>query len=448
MACVLLISPVPAVAAQSPRLDEGTAQQGASSLSPHGPLLEIPSLETIEPPELPSNVDLDVELQRLLIAGRDATLDRRYDDALELYRHAEYTHPGSAVGPLGRMLVYQAQMLENYDLANAGSYEEARRVARKRLRAASEQPGNESWEALLRGALRGMDGLHAMRQRHYVAAVREGLAAVRHLRKSRHASDLANHPPLHDVDLGLGGYDYFRSVVSRQAPWVPFMPDRREEGIAQIERAHRHGEFMRPLAQLALIFTFIDEGRADESILLAHQLLERYPENVLVRIQLGRALVREGQLAQAVDQYQRALASHPDNRIARYYLASALVRLRELDRAESVLTAFLEHAPTDETRGWAVELQGDIAWHRGNTDESGSPVARSAPARPARPDRQAKAEASQAGAEALSRGAPDQRLTGPTPPPRRERATLPSDPNNQVPRAVRQVDMSANTPVE
>ncbi len=323
-------------------------------------------LADIELRALPETIAVAEDLQRLLIAGRDAVLDRRYADAAWYFDHAEHNHHASPVGPLGHMLIAQAQMLENYDMASEDEYRLARNQAQKRLQNALDAPGNEAWDHLLAGAFHGMEGLHAMRKNQYIASVRRGLGAVRHLRRSRRAGDR-----LHDVDLGLGGYDYFRSVVSRQAPWVPFVPDRREEGLALIEHARREGEFMRPIAQLALVFTLIDENRSEQSIALARAFLERYPNNVVARIQLGRALSRRRHFEEAIQEFEHVLELHPENRIVGYYLGHTLVHgTNDLSRAEAILQGFLKQAPDDHARGWGIELLGDIRRREGMTDEA------------------------------------------------------------------------------
>ena len=47
--------------------------------------------------------------------GMELIYQRRYLEALQLFEVAGVEFPDSAIGPLGRSLVYQSMMVENYD---------------------------------------------------------------------------------------------------------------------------------------------------------------------------------------------------------------------------------------------------------------------------------------------------------------------------------------------
>lgn len=314
------------------------------------------------PAPLPEGVEVPAELQLQLVAGRDAILNRQYDDAIEIFTQTQDEFPESPVGPVGLMLVYESIMLENFDVSREKEFNEAVERAEKRVDKTLDDDENTAWDQLISGAYHGIKGLHDMRIKKYMGALSSGWDALRSLKASEEETD-----ELRDIDLGLGAYDYFRSVIKKQAPWVPFFPDRRNEGIARMQRTAEEGEFTRPVAQLALVFTLIDEHRYNDSIELAKDLVEQYPGNVIVRIQLGRAYSRSGHYSRAIREFEKARELHPDNRIINYYLGANRVYLgRDFDIAEKELNEFLKNPPNDEWKGWGYERMGDLYRKRGD----------------------------------------------------------------------------------
>ena len=195
-----------------------------------------------------------------------------------------------------------------------------------------------------------------MRQKKYLKAVDDGwtaLTAIKWLKK--------HEPMLADADVGVGAYDYWRSVITKNVSWIPFFPDKRKEGIAAMENGMVDAQYTRPVAQLVLIFVYIDERRYDDAITFAQDLADRYPQNTLARVQLGRALSRKHRYSESIAVFEEVVRLQPDNKVADYYLgANYLYQGKDLDKAEAHLRKFIEHAPGRDWRGWAYERLGDL----------------------------------------------------------------------------------------
>lgn len=313
-------------------------------------------LPEVIPASMPDGVDVPDQLQIYLRDGRDAILNRHYEEAEEIFTNASEEFPKSPVGPMGLMVLHQSVMLENFDFSREEEFMRAGKIAKKRVDATLEERGNDAWDYLIAGAYHGVMGVHELRRHKYVGSLGSGWDAIRSLKASE-----AETEELRDIDLGLGAYDYFRSVIKRQAPWVPFFPDRRAQGIARMVRTRNEGEFTRPIAQIALIFTFIDERRNREAIDECKDLLDRYPDNIIARVALGRAYSRSGKYKKAIAEFEEVKRRHPDNRVVHYYLGSnRLYQGKDLDQAEADLIQFLEDPPTEQWKGWAYERMGDI----------------------------------------------------------------------------------------
>ncbi len=317
------------------------------------------------PPPTPSHAASP--LHNLLAAhwgpGRDAVLDRRYEEAEEIFDQATREAPESPLGPLGNMLRVSAQMLEAEDFRYDREFKTYAKVARSRLQPALAQPGDEAWDHVLAGAFYGLRGMHALRKKNYVFSVRKGLAAVRHLEQAERKGAAPA-----DIQLGLGAYTYFRARLRTVIPWSG-TPDGRERGVALITHAKEQGELVAPIAHLALLTVLLDERKPRHSAVLARDFIEAYPGNVMARIQLARGLTRLARSAEAVRHLEDAHALAPDNPLVPYYLGHAVYRSgTQLGRAQAHLEHFVARAPTDAWRAAGLERLGDVHLRQRDAD--------------------------------------------------------------------------------
>jgi tetratricopeptide (TPR) repeat protein len=270
--------------------------------------VKTPSLVEATPHGTPVDLHIDAELEDTIRRGEDMILNREYTDAMILFQAIGKSHADSPIGPLGEMLVYQSQMLENGDFAQATEYEAATKVTAKRTAdVMGKNPG--AWDRMLAGGFYGVRAMHAMRLKKYLKAVDDGWEALSELKTVKKAE-----PDFADSDVGLGLYDYWRSVITHNVRWLPFFSDKRKQGISEIEHAFIDAQYTRPIAQLVLVFIYIDEHRYDDAIALGEDMGTHYPKNTLVRVQLGRAYSRKGRYADAIVLYKHVLELQPETR--------------------------------------------------------------------------------------------------------------------------------------
>lgn len=346
-------------ATDAPKIGTRTSRGSASPKA-----TKTPNLLEQTPTGTPVPLGVDVVLEEAVRTGEDLILDRRYDEAIAFFEDLEKTQPDSGLGTLGKVLVYQSQMLENGDFSKEKEYESAAKDAAKKLEKALKDPGQEVWDRMLVGGFYGVRGIHAMRKKRYFSAIDDGWEALSLMKWIK-----KKEPDFADTDLGLGAYDYFRSAMTRSVSWLPFFPDKRKQGIKAMERALVEAQYVRPIVQLVLVYAYIDERRYEDAITLASDLADRYPNNTLVRVQLGRAYSRKGRYAKSLEVFREVEKLQPDNKIVGYYLGANLVyEGKDLDTAETYLRAFIADPPSDEWRGWAYERLGDLYHKRKKTD--------------------------------------------------------------------------------
>lgn len=317
---------------------------------------KTPNLLEATPRGTPVDLGADDVLEEAVRKGQDMILNREYDEALAFFTDLEASHKDSGLGTLGKVLVYQTRMLENGDFADEKDFDAAVKIAGKQLEKAVEDPGQDIWDRMLVGGLYGVRGMHAMRKKKYWSAIDDGWEALSLMKWVK-----KKEPDFADTNLGLGAYDYYRSAMTASVSWLPFFPDKKKVGIAAMERALVDAQYVKPIVQLVLVYTYIDEKRYGDAITLGEDLAAKYPKNTLIRVQLGRAWSRKGRYKQAIAVFREVEALQPDNKVVAYYLGANLVyEGRELDQAETYLRSFIVNPPGTDWRGWAYERLGDL----------------------------------------------------------------------------------------
>ena len=192
----------------------------------------------------------------------DLVYQRKYNEAKAAFEAAQ-KFPGSALGPIGKVLVYQALMLENLDFSFEKQYEHAANQARQQLMQALEIRGNDAWENFILGGVLGIDAIHAMRKGNYLSALNRGIEAMKSVNRAKKLA-----PEFPDLLLGDGLYNYWRTVITRSVKGLPDFADNRMLGIEQLQKVQEEGIFLGPAATFALTYTWLEEGALKRAITL------------------------------------------------------------------------------------------------------------------------------------------------------------------------------------
>lgn len=89
----------------------------------------------------------------------------------------------------------------------------------------------------------------------------------------------------------------------------------------------------------------LDAGNSELAIQLYQELLQKAPDSIEARTNLGVALAQEGRYCEAVTQYRDALKRSPENQIARLNLALALYKQAQFDKAREQLETLYKLNP-------------------------------------------------------------------------------------------------------
>jgi tetratricopeptide (TPR) repeat protein len=253
----------------------------------------------------------------------DLVYQRRYAHAVKEFSYLADDFPTSPLGPLGQSLVWQARMMENYDFRYQEQYYEQYREAVRRLDTTLRGSEMKAWNLFLLGGIVGLEGVQLARQGEYLRALNKGWEALSSLKKAARLNK-----DFHDPDLGLGIYNYWRTVFTKSIKTLPFFPDRREEGLGEMINARDRGLITRVGASLSLAFTYMERRDFDTAQQEMRPLLEEYPDSVIAHQLMGRIYKAQRKTAEAVAEFERCLEIDPGNNFSVLYLGEVYYRTR------------------------------------------------------------------------------------------------------------------------
>ena len=310
-------------------------------------------------------LQMDVEFVYACHNAVNLVYERKYNEAKAAFQAAQDQFPGSALGPIGKVLVYQALMLENLDFAFETQYKHAANQARQQLMQALEVRGNDAWENFILGGILGIDAIHSMRKGNYLTALNRGLEAMKSVNRAKKLA-----PEFPDLMLGDGLYNYWRTIITRSVKGLPDFADNRMLGIEQLRKVQEEGIFLGPAATFALTYTWLEEGalkRATGSALRNHR---SYPDNVINNLMLGRLYMYRRAYTESFKYFRKVLEVSPKNRRVHYFLTRMYLRQKQLTQAEQHVNIYLKFDLTNTDRALALHQKCLIYYRRKNWDKA------------------------------------------------------------------------------
>lgn len=298
--------------------------------------------------------------------GLEQVYERRYNDARQTFRGMEQKYPVSAIGPFGLVMLAQAQMGENLDFTHETVYQAAYKESIKRMDAAVGQNQAVAWNRFLRGCAKGVNSLYMYRQDKLLGALQEGLGALSDIEAAKKLD-----PQFMDPYIGLGVYDYWRSAITLRYKNLPFFPDKRDQGLKELELARDKGVITPTMARLALGYSYLDKRLPEKALRETNLLKQSYPKNVLTLQLAGQVYTRLHLPIKARGAYEDVLAIDPRN--VQAHLQLGLIDMnRDYNYPSAVthLETYVSNLPNEYYRPVAHTRLGDAYWLSGNKSKA------------------------------------------------------------------------------
>lgn len=297
------------------------------------------------------------------LVGRDMIFHRQYDQALNYFKKIQQEEAASVLGSFGQMAIWQVRMFENYDNRFEKEYEAISAENKKIVDALLDQKNPDAWELFLASASSGLRGFYLMRKDAYFRALSEASKARKAMNRA-----IQIDPTFYDPYVGLGMYDYWRSVFTNRLKFLPFFKDKRKEGLEQVKLAVAKGRVAGALAEVSLAFCLHEGRNTAEAIPLLQNILKKYPESIIVRNLLGDLYIAKSDFAAAHPLYDQLMKEHAEITVAQFFKAAAYFKEGKLAEARAWYEKFLSTNPVPAWKAYALTDLGRIDNKEGKGD--------------------------------------------------------------------------------
>jgi TolA-binding protein len=262
----------------------------------------------------------DADLIQRSVEGERLLMARDYTAALALFQKLSDDYPDSPAGPFGIMAHWQTRMFENRDFRFVAPYNAAEKKMTERCdaRLLAERPSD--WDLFVCASGFGMKGFFEARRDRWMQGLGNSIRSIRAYKKL-----LWLNPQFVDAEMGVGMYEFWRSVVTQRFKWLPFFSDQRAAGIAKVERAAREGKYVPDLAKANLAYMWMEMKQYDRATAQLNELLARYPRSVLMQQARGEVAWFQKRYQDCYDSFAKILAQDPQMTRSLYWMAASSV---------------------------------------------------------------------------------------------------------------------------
>ena len=167
--------------------------------------------------------------------------------------------------------------------------------------AIEKEPANP-WNYFYLGGSKAYLAFYHLRKDNYFTSLKAGRSALKSLKKAVELDSA-----LFDAYIGLGNYKYWLSQKTEFLKWLPFIPDRREEGIRELYLARDQGKYSWESASSALCWVLIKAKRWEEALEVVEGPLAKYPDSRFFLFIKGKALFDLQRHTEALEVYAHLL---------------------------------------------------------------------------------------------------------------------------------------------
>lgn len=211
----------------------------------------------------------DEPLHQKIAAGIDCTVKQDFSGAIRLFTAAAAAHPSHPAPYIFMAGAIQAQATDNGREFHRDAYDSLLDKGEANAEAMIEREPSNPDGHYYAGTVLAYRAFTSSEGGNWAGSIYQGVNASKHFEKA-----LELNPRYFDAMNGLGTYLYWRSKLA----WVPFVSDRRAEGISMVMSAARRGTYECGVAQNSLMLILIEEKRYDEAEQVALQMLDDVPD--------------------------------------------------------------------------------------------------------------------------------------------------------------------------
>lgn len=231
-------------------------------------LLDVFSCEVLAQPS--SNQ----RLQDVILQGIDLTLKQDYPAAKTLFRSVIEKYPNYPAGYLYLAGTVQAEFSDYEDGFDRRLFDSLLAKGEVLADHLIERKDSADWGYYYAGTALSYRAFSESERGNWPSVIIDGMNSAKMFERC-----LELNSKFYDAMSGLGTYYYWRSKKTEFLSWLPFVTDRKKEGISLLTSAVENGTYDTFEGMNSLILVLTEEARYDEALPITLRALARYPEN-------------------------------------------------------------------------------------------------------------------------------------------------------------------------
>lgn len=298
---------------------------------------------------LPSQSRLpNARLHDLLVTGIDQTWRQEYATADSVFDIVIREFPAHPAGYVYKAGVAQAFALDHELPLKSGTTDSLLTLGKAKAEFLCTSKEDSQWGYYFLGTANGYDSYARVAGTDWIGGIVKGLSSVKSFEKA-----ITIDSALTDARAGIGAFYYWRSRKTEHFNWLPFVGDKRNEGIALLTKNASEGIYNQYTALSMLVAIYTDAKRYELAVDCAQRALRRYPDNRVFLWALATVWEEMDSLREATLTFEALLQSirrdpaksSYNEMICRLKLAEVLAKLGDGDAATDQLHLVLKNHP-------------------------------------------------------------------------------------------------------
>jgi len=294
--------------------------------------------------------ELDSTYLATINQGMELTFTDQYMQARELFDNLIEADSADYAAYIFLAGVYHAEMLDMEDDTDKDIFIHLVQQAIDLSQEDIKTGDNLAWAHLTCGNAHGYLAAYDGRHGSWWSAVKKGVKA-----KNQYLKALQVDSTLYDAYLGLGTYHYWKSAKTEFVNWLPFVADRKQQGIDELQLAIDSSLFSREIAANSLLWIHLNQGKPREARRIACDLEQQYPNSHIVlwaqaftNYHAGSLELASEYFAEIISQIEQAPGNYFNLIECRYQRATIFRRLGRDKNALEELELLLDYPAPDD----------------------------------------------------------------------------------------------------
>ncbi len=259
-------------------------------------------------------VDLDSTYVAQLRRGIAFTMVEQFDSARTVFAEMVARDSLDHAALLYLAGVDHAEMMDREDFGKKDQFEAAVEKAISIAERARSLAEEAAWAYLTIGNGHAYTASLEAKAGSWWTAMRRGLKA-----KGAYLDALELDPHLYDAYLGLGTYHYWKSAKTEFINWLPFVGDRKDDGVEELQLAVDSSLFSNDLALNSLIWIHLERKDPQSALACAETLHSKYPDSRLVKWGMAFSNYAAGKFAAALEYFGEIIGSLESDSTQNYF---------------------------------------------------------------------------------------------------------------------------------